>query len=63
MPVYVDPREREAIMAIIEDLRNYYDNSVDNDHLIDMVATEAEHHGIRPAISAPFARQLLESLE
>lgn len=64
MPVYVDPREREAIMAIIDELRDYYiDKDIDNDHFIELVASEAKRHGIRPSISAPFARQMLESVE
>ena len=61
MPAYMDPREREAIMSILDELRNYYDSNLDEEHLIDMVASEAKRHGIRASISAPFARHLIET--
>ena len=61
MPVYIDPREREAIMAILDELRNYYDKNLDEEHLIYMVTSEAKRHGIRESISAPLARRLIES--
>ena len=59
MPVYADPHERDAIMAILKELTSYY-QGIDPDHLVEMVAMEAEHHGIQPEISVPFARQLIE---
>jgi hypothetical protein len=59
-PLYMDPREKDAIAAIVEQLRSYYRHGIDNEHLLEIVASEAENQGIRAVISVPFARRLIE---
>ena len=61
MPIMLDSRERESIKAIITEMKQYY-TDVDADHFIDIVTSEAKHHGIREDISAPVARLLIEEI-
>ena len=59
MPIYFDPREIDAITRILEEIRDKHTN-LDDEDLIHIVAIEAERYGIKPTISVPIARQLIE---
>jgi predicted transcriptional regulator len=57
--MYFDPREIDAITRILEEIRDKHTN-LDDEDLIHIVAIEAERYGIKPTISVPIARQLIE---
>jgi hypothetical protein len=59
MPVYCNPREMDAIKVILEEIKKQH-TGLEIDQLVEIVASEAECHGIKPMISAPIARQLIE---
>lgn len=61
MAMYIRPGERDAIKAIVNEMKEYYQD-IETEHLVEMVAFEASRHGIQPAISAPFARTLIEKM-
>ena len=59
MSVYSSPWEIDAIKGIIREVKEKH-SLVDNEHLIQIVATEAQCYGIKCDISAPIARKLIE---
>lgn len=59
MPVYSDPRELDAISRILKEIQEQHIGLCCDD-LIEVVSLEAERHGIKPSISAPIAKQLLD---
>jgi hypothetical protein len=60
MPSRYPLQEMATIKKILQDLQDYHIEA-DIDHIIEMVATEAQDHGIQPAISVPLARKLIEN--
>ena len=59
MPVYSDPRELDAISRFLKEIQEQHIGLCCDD-LIEVVSLEAERHGIKPSISAPIAKQLLD---
>jgi hypothetical protein len=62
MPVYWNQREIDAINGILKDITQHH-TGLDTEHLVNIVAIEAQRHGIKPSISAPIARKLIEEDE
>jgi hypothetical protein len=61
MSVYCDPRETDAIRAILKEICGLQQYSgLESEHIVQLVAIEAEKCGIKPQISEPIARMLIE---
>lgn len=59
MSVYSSPWEMDAIRGILREIKEKH-SLLDKDHLIQIVATEAQSYGIKSDISAPIARKLID---
>ena len=59
MPVYSDPREREAVAAVLKEVMEYHQD-LDREHIMEIVSHEAAKHGIQPETTALIVMQLLD---
>ncbi len=59
MSVYSNPWEIDAIRGIIREVMEKH-SLLDDEHLVRVVATEAQCYGIKCDISAPIAWNLIE---
>jgi flagellar biosynthesis protein FliR len=59
MSVYSNPWEMDAIREIIREVKEKH-SLLHKDHLVQLVAAEAQSYGIKPDISAPIVRMLIE---
>jgi hypothetical protein len=60
MPARYPLRETQRVKKILRELREYHLDA-DPDRLLEILAHEAHEQGIKPEISIPLARRLIEN--